>query len=462
MLLAVFLAFVGTAVGAAQSLDDLVRRDAQRSSALRTQTDLQRLLTLLVDIETGVRGFIITGQRPFLQPYEAARHDLDQTYGDVRKRLVEVGTSEAQLQRLDGFLEERLAQVESNIARREREGPVVMRDLASYADGKRLMDQLRYEIEELQRVQQWRIAEADQATRAVQQHTLELTRLLPGVGLLALVLALVALTREQRRRDRAETALREANANLERLVGERTSALSRALGRIQGFAVELDRGVEEERRRLAREVHDQIGQVGTAMKMLVVALRNKLKPKVEPLVDELQGMADETIRVARHIAAALRPPLLDELGLEAATEHYLQQLGRQSGLATRLGLPDAGLLTPEQASQLFRIIQEACTNVLRHAQARTLTIEGEPVEVDGREGFRLDIIDDGRGPGDTRADASGLRNMRERAALADGSFEFGPAPGRGTRVRVWLPLAGQHDNNDHNDNRKAAPAPASP
>lgn len=440
LLVAAFLAFVGTAVGASQSLAALLERDAERSQALRTQTELQHLLMLLVDIETGQRGFIITGQQPFLRPYEEALGELAAVRAGLRERLPQQGSDALTLARLDALIDERLAQARQTVARRLGEGSTVTRDLSAYVDGKRVMDELRFQIEQLGREQQRRVATADEATRAVRQRTTRLTRLLPGVGLLTLAVAVALMLRERRLRDVAEAALRDANAGLEQQVSQRTEALSLALARIRSFAVEMDRGIEAERRRLAREVHDQVGQVGTAIKMLTLSLRARLAPRSEPLVDELQGMADEAIRAARHISAELRPPLLDELGLEAALGHYLQTLARQSGLTTKLDLGEAELLPPEQASPLFRIVQEACTNVLRHAQARTLRVAGRSLAVGAREGYELEVVDDGRGPGDTRPDAAGLRNMRERAELAGGSFDFGPAPGAGTCVRVWLPL----------------------
>lgn len=440
LLLAAFLAFVGTAVGASYSLAELLDRDAERSQALRTQTQLQRLTTLLVDVETGQRGFIITGQQPFLRPYEQALGQLSDVHAELRRRLAEGGVPAPTLERLDALIDQRLDQARQAVARRSGGGEAATNDLSAYVDGKRVMDELRFEIDQLAQDQQRRIAEADRATREVQQRTTRLTRLLPGVGLAGLGVAGLLILRERRLRDRAEAALRDANAGLEAQVAQRTEALSRALQRIRSFAVELDRGIEAERRSLAREVHDQVGQVGTAMKMLTLSLRAKLAPRSEPLLDELQGQADEAIRAARQISAALRPPLLDELGLEAALGHHLQTLQRQAGLATELVLQDADMLPPEQASPLFRIVQEACTNVLRHAQAQTLRVVGRCNASGDAEGYELEVIDDGRGPGDTRADASGLRNMRERATLAGGHFGFGPAPGRGSCVSVWLPL----------------------
>ena len=449
LLMAAFLAFVGTAVGASQSLAALLLRDGERSEALRTQADLQRLKTLLVDIETGQRGFIITGQQPFLRPYQEALGELGELHPRLRERLAQAGAADRSLQRLDALIQQRLEQARQTVARRMSIGDVVMRDLSAYVDGKLVMDELRFEIDQLAFGQQSRVTAADEATQEVQQRTTRLTRLLPGVGLLMLALALLLLLRERRLRDRAEAALLAANAGLEQQVAQRTAALSRALHRIRSFAAELDRSIETERRRLAREVHDQVGQVGTAIKMLAVSLRAKLAPHSEPLLDELQELADESIRAARQISAALRPPLLDELGLEAALDHYLQMLQRQSGLLATLALSDADLLTPEQANPAFRIVQEACTNVLRHAGASALRVTGRPRAEGERDGYELEVIDDGRGPGGARPDASGLRGMRERAALAGGNLDFGPAlGGDGARVRVWLPLMPPGPAND--------------
>lgn len=443
LLVAAFLAFVGTAVGASLSLDDLIDRDAERSDALRTQTELQHLLTLLVDVETGQRGFLITGQQAFLRPYQEALGELSEARRAVHRRIPRRSANSLMLARLDALIDERLRQARAAIERRLVPGPgqAWTPDLSGYVEGKRVMDELRFQIEQLGREQQAAVTAADAATAAVRERTTRLTRLLPAVGLVMGGVALALMLRERRLRDRAEAALRDANAGLEQQVALRTEALSRALARIRSFAVETERGIEDERRRLAREVHDQVGQLGTAIKMLALSLRARLAPQVEPLVDELQGMADETIRAARQISAELRPPLLDELGLQAALEHHLQALQRQSGLVTRLNLQDADLLPPEQASPLFRIVQEACTNVLRHARAQQLRVTGHRTDgSDGAAGYQVEVIDDGCGPGPLRPDAAGLRNMRERAELAGGRFEFGPAPEGGTRVGVWLPV----------------------
>ena len=157
LLIAAFVAFLGTAVGVSHSLAQLLQRDAERSQALRTQAELQRLLTLLIDVETGQRGFIMTGQQQFLRPYEEALTELAQLRTGLRERLAFGGASPAGLQRLDALIDERLTQTKATIQRRLASGADPARDLSAYVDGKRVMDDLRFEIKELAQQQQERV-----------------------------------------------------------------------------------------------------------------------------------------------------------------------------------------------------------------------------------------------------------------------------------------------------------------
>lgn len=437
LLLGGSITFIATAWSQHGSQQELARRAEAQAHALQTQLLLRQVGAQLVDIETGQRGFIITGQAAFLEPYEQARRELSDSYGELRQRLQQEGADRTNLQRLDGFIERRLAQVERNVEQRWTVGEAVLKDLSGYVSGKQLMDDIRAELLQLETAQAALVRRTQAEASAERQRSAELSVLLTACGLIMMASALLALQLERYRRDRAERALRESHERLEHTVTERTAALSSALARIQGFAAELDRSVEHERRELAREVHDQIGQIGTASKMLVMALRKKLAPQREEMLDELQELAENCISAARQISASLRPPLLDDLGLAAAVAHHAQGLERQGQLQLSVDIRDEQRLSPEQRNQLFRILQEACTNVLRHARAQRLRIAGQA----DTGSYCLEIEDDGVGPGAVRADASGLRNMRERAALAGGSLDFGPGTERGSRVRVCLPLA---------------------
>lgn len=444
LLVAAFLALAGTAAAASASLAELLAREAEASEALHTQTELQHLLTLLVEVESGQRGYLLTGQPSFLRPYEQARAALAPARAAVRARLARGGPGPAALDRLDALIDQQLARAQGAVQRRQQRGDVAVPDLPDALDSQRVMKELHRHIDQWVQDQQLAADGAQAAAQAVRQRTARLTGLLAAAGLLTGLAAFLLIRRERQWRDRADSALRRVNAGLEQQVAQRTAALREALARIRGDAAERDRSFEAERRRLARDIHDQVGQVGTAIQLLTRRLRTRLAPQEAPLLDELQGLAQETIQAARQISARLRPPLLDELGLQAALEHHLGTVARQSGLATELCLTQPDVLPAERADALFRIVQEACTNVLRHADATRLWVVGRPVDAvsaaTGVPGYEIEVIDDGCGPGAPRADASGLRNMRDRAVLAGGCFEFGPAPGGGTRVRACVPL----------------------
>lgn len=445
LLMAGCIAFVATAYGEYRSLGELTRQEDIRAHALRTQLLISEVNALLIDLETGQRGFLITGDITFLQPYETASRDLDTRYGELKDALVLSGDrQQPAFERLDRFIAARRRQVDNNIASRWKLGEAALKDVQAYVAGKQLMDEIRGELARLQSLQQRRITGIEAAVALQTRQTTLLAQVLPLAGGLMVAVAMAALWLERERRDSAERALRDSHAQLEDAVALRTRELSEALTRIQSFAAELDRSVETERRRLAREVHDQLGQLGTAGKMLALSMARKIAPAKEPMLDEMLGIADEVIGAARRIATSLRPPLLDDFGFAAAVQHYVQGLQRQSELIVDVDLASDEALTPEQHNQLFRLLQEAATNVLRHAQAHQMTIESR---LEGRE-YLLRIQDDGVGPGHVRVDASGLRNMRERAVLAGGTMSFEPAPQRGTRIDVRVPLQGGEEANE--------------
>jgi len=245
----------------------------------------------------------------------------------------------------------------------------------------------------------------------------------------------------QHRLDEA-AALRDSNQLLEQKVAARTAELAEAHSRISAFAAAQEARIEQERRRLAREVHDQFGQVFTAIKMIVQSIpRGALPPEQQ----EALGHALELgIAGARKIAGELRPPLLDDFGLAAALGHLARETLAPVGLAFEADVRDDDRLGPAQALALFRIAQESVTNVLRHANARRVRFTGH------RDGGRyvFAVEDDGQGfePTQVRKDAMGIASMSERATLFGGAVRLTAADGRGTRVEVTLPLGEVRDD----------------
>jgi signal transduction histidine kinase len=199
---------------------------------------------------------------------------------------------------------------------------------------------------------------------------------------------------------------------------------------------------EEERSRIARQVHDEIGQMLTVLRMDVAWLENRLEPR-EEITGKLQTMIqnlDTTLDTVQRITTELRPAILDHLGLEAAVEWYVEELEKRTGISCRLSLSLGGTtLDAERSIVLFRILQEALTNVVRHAEASEVEIRL------AREGSRviLKVTDNGRGiAGDKITDARslGLLGMRERARALGGDVVIRRAPGQGTTVEARIPL----------------------
>lgn len=151
---------------------------------------------------------------------------------------------------------------------------------------------------------------------------------------------------------------------------------------------------------------------------------------------QIEAVLVEGIATVRRISAALRPPLLDDLGLEAALGLACRQFAERTGVVCEATLADGGRLSANQANQLYRIAQEALTNVARHAQARRVRVEGVASEGE----YRLAVEDDGVGMAPQARSSLGLLSMRERAALAGGELRIGAGAAGGVRIEARVPL----------------------
>jgi two-component system sensor histidine kinase UhpB len=219
---------------------------------------------------------------------------------------------------------------------------------------------------------------------------------------------------------------RSFNDMLDRLEDERRDSARRELA-----------AQERERRRLARELHDEIGQNLTALSMRLARIAGDADPAVAAQVEEARGATLRSVEDVRRLAHRLRPAALDELGLAAALATLCSDMSHSTGLAIVRDLPsDLPPLAPEVETVLYRVTQESLTNVVRHAGARSAEVS-LAIADDGH--LVLSVRDDGDGMPRGAAMNGGMRGMRERALLVGGELEVRSRPRAGTTVTLHLP-----------------------
>jgi signal transduction histidine kinase len=233
--------------------------------------------------------------------------------------------------------------------------------------------------------------------------------------------------------DAAELTLR---ASVSEQSAPLIAAARRALAESSLRAIEAQ---EQERARLSRELHDQIGQALSALSLrLRLLLQRHAIPEDDPQAVALAEILDDVLEQTRSLSLQLRPPQLDDFGLASALRSLLQRLFANTGIHYDIEVEGSREMPANRVSLgAYRIIQECLTNALRHAQAQSLRVElrGDVL------GLSLSVVDDGIGfdPGTADADRLGLRGMRERAESLGGSLRLRSRAGLGTRVSAWLP-----------------------
>jgi len=225
-------------------------------------------------------------------------------------------------------------------------------------------------------------------------------------------------------RRRVETALRESRELLRRL------------------SAKMNKIEEDERRRIAREMHDELGQLLTALRLDISITRRDLRSVPTAALEErmhtMIDLVDLTIKTVRRVATELRPAILDDFGLRAAVEHEVAAFGERTGIAVKLTIRNEGAIGSDCATALYRIVQEALTNVARHSGATRVDVRIEA----GEEHVETELRDNGRGITEAEVNSLstlGLVGVRERAYTLGGDAIIEAMPGAGTRIFVSIP-----------------------
>jgi len=219
--------------------------------------------------------------------------------------------------------------------------------------------------------------------------------------------------------------------------------LKNSRDQLRDLASHLQSIREEERLLMAREIHDELGQALTALKMDLIWLQKRIDPFATEKQEKLKSMdelVDQTIKTVRRISTELRPGLIDDLGLSAAMEWYCGEFQNRTGISCQLNLDESeNALEQDRSIAVFRIFQESLTNVARHANA---TVVSASLKFDDGS-LKMEIRDNGSGITEEQINSPksfGLIGLRERVTPWGGKVLISGAPGRGTTVKVILPV----------------------
>ena len=412
---------------------------------------LQTVLSDVQDIEIGLRGYVITGKEHFLDPYKNGLNVLSRDRADL-SAIVQMSPHDRpeqprDLETLNGLIDKKLALLKTMLALRTSATYQSARMESHMTDSKELMDAIRTVIGNMQAQEKARLTVRDRL--ADEKGARAIRYFIVGLIMEIVILLWIAwqIRQEISQRQQAQETLSRAHDELELRIQERTTALLDSNERLRELSHRLMNVQETERRQIAHDLHDEIGQSLTAMKLGLREANTALAsgPTASLLADSLT-ILDQVIQQVRNLALDLRPSLLDELGLVPALKWYIKRQGERAGWETeytaQLG---ENHLPPEVEIACFRIVQEALTNVARHAEATHVQVA---VTKQGDQ-LLLVIEDNGQGFNVQRAKTRartgvsiGLLGMEERARLVGGELTITSSPKTGTKLTASLPLVG--------------------
>jgi signal transduction histidine kinase len=416
---------------------ELAARRAQENSASIAQALLRlealgEVRGLITDAETGQRGFLLTGDPAYLEPFTRAARAMPDSIARLRELSSGSEAFDEGLDRASSLMAERLTIASDAVREFERSGRDAAIALVKSGAGNRLMDALRVELArldaltraDLDTLQSERLASA----RWSRARLLVLTLLSLGLIFLLTREFARAAVRQDRQRRLAEHEAR----HLERLIAARTEELSQLSTHLQHYA-------EKEKSQLGHDLHDELGSLLTAAKMDLSWLQDRLaEGEVAERLAQLGRALDDAMDVKRRVVEDLRPSLLEHFGIATALRAYIAGSCGKKTIRCETAIDDSldGVIPRETAITLFRVAQEGLTNVLRHADAGTVRIE-LGCEADR---YRLSIRDDGRGFDASAVRSShGVSGMRHRVRAIGGEFKLESSRGGGTHLLAWVP-----------------------
>ena len=420
---------------------------------LSRRVELRLLQALMLSAEAGQRGYLLSGQPEFRQPYEKLVQRVDTQLTTLRNLYVDMPTASQQLARIELLTRQKLAELQAALKLHDEGRIQSALDLVSSGIGREYMGALEDLLGELIAAEQQRTDANQRALR----NTLLFNRLgidaLVVLSLLSVGLYLLQTRRLDAEREQQRRELQAQHDQLEHVVAERTRELTE-------IAIHLQTVREDERNHLARELHDELGGLLTTAKLDVARVKSRLReagPEVAERIKHLVMTLDAGISLKRRIIEDLRPSTLSNLGLRTALQVLCSEFAERSELVVDTDVQDLPLSSDQQLT-VYRLVQESLTNIAKYAKATRVEVRVWAVGPHAQ----VTVVDNGVGFDPLRVGqaAHGLAGMRFRVGSSGGSLVVRSQPGAGTRIEAQLALTAERD--DAAQAHGAAEAPHKP
>ena len=388
----------------------------------------------LLDAETGQRGYLLTQNKDYLVPYDAEIANIDAAFKALETFYQDGPAERAVLRQLHTAAGAKLSELALTIRMQNDGRTAAVTDLLRSNIGKEQMEEVRALSGKLLSLSAVSLVE----TRLALRRTLMLSRtgmaLLAALSLLSLYLYLRHTTQHELHQRELQRLIQSERDGLQTEVALRTAELSE-------LTKHLLTAREDERARLARDLHDELGALLTSAKLDAARIRSRLAGTAPEALDRLAHLVEtlnSSIALGRRIIEDLRPSTLSNLGLVAALDILAREFTEQSGIEVVCALSPVQL-DPATELVVYRVVQEAITNISKYAKAHQVWLDLGQV---GKT-VRVSVRDDGVGFDSTRKVSStfGLVGMRFRVEAEGGTLQLTTAPGQGTRLQVTLPSA---------------------
>ena len=427
VLAAAFIIFINEA-----SFQQSTKAVLSMGKAQQTRSAITGLVRQMLDAETGQRGYLLTGDPRYLEPYRATVGAITENLNDLQQIFASEPALIAEFDVLSRHVSGKMAEMDLSVRMRTEGNDDGWKFVLTTDIGKEEMEAIRHQSDKLSASSIEQMREGQARVRKA----LELSRVgiatTALVGLLAFYMYLIQNKALLASGQREQEALEHERDLLEKQVRERTASLAE-------LATHLQNVREEERGHLARELHDELGALLTAAKLDVARLKSRLAdnlPEASERLAHLTSTLNTGIALKRRIVEDLRPSSLSHLGLVASLEILAREFEERSGLAITTDLETVELAGSAQLT-VYRLVQESLTNIAKYANATQVEISLHnfdkfiTVDVkDNGKGFKLQNI----GPG-----SHGLAGMRHRVEATGGKLTVTSAENRGTQVGAVLP-----------------------